>query len=132
MARESAGAAPVSSAPYKKDVHQYLTTALAEAAGFRPEDAAAIGRAAQHIDDNPRTAPTPPLNFEARRKYHFTTPEQRQELWNDFRMKATLADHKDALQSLGSERRNSNLPNYYLLLGISPLLKSEDFLRRIA
>jgi hypothetical protein len=78
---------------YEKDVHQDLTVALAYAAGFSMSEAGAIGSKNQRIDDDPKTNPF--ASIQARRLYHFTTEERRDQLWN---------------QSLG--------PAYFALAGI--------------
>jgi RHS repeat-associated protein len=67
---------------YKEDVHRGLTTVLALAVGFDVQDAIAIAAANQGVDDDPRTSSFSGL--EARRNFHFTTAERRQDLWAAF------------------------------------------------
>jgi|GEM_PF-752730 len=67
---------------YEEDVHRDLTTVLALAAGFDSNAAAAIGAADQGVDTNPQTSPF--SGTQARKDYHFTTPDRREQLWNAF------------------------------------------------
>jgi RHS repeat-associated protein len=67
---------------YEVDVHKYLTRALAIAAGVDASTASQIAAANQGVDDNWSTGPFW-LPW-ARRDYHFTSPEQRDELWGSF------------------------------------------------
>jgi len=73
---------------YEEDVHLHLTQALAEAAGFSRDQAWQIAISNQMTDETPGMAPGDSLSgfwdVEARRNYHFTTAERRQQLWNDF------------------------------------------------
>jgi RHS repeat-associated protein len=73
---------------YEEDVHRDLTTALAYAAGFSMSEATTIGNRDQRVDDDPVTNPEQyDINgpgYRARRDYHFTTEERRNELWNAF------------------------------------------------
>jgi RHS repeat-associated protein len=73
---------------YEEDVHLHLTQALAEAAGFSRDQARQIAVSNQMTDETPGMAPSDSLtsfwHVEARRNYHFTTSERRQELWNNF------------------------------------------------
>jgi RHS repeat-associated protein len=67
---------------YEEDVHYHLSQALAEAAGFTQGQAAMIATGNQMTDETPGMSPF--SSREARRKYHFTTVQQRSDLWNDF------------------------------------------------
>ena len=69
---------------YESDVHLDLTIVLAEAAGYDAQTARSIGLANQRVDDDPATDSTRPMNFGARRDFHFTDPERRNALWNEF------------------------------------------------
>jgi RHS repeat-associated protein len=64
---------------YEIDVHYHLTRVLALAAGFRAEAAIAIANADQLTDTNPVTEPF--RDFDARKNFHFTTPDRRREMW---------------------------------------------------
>ncbi|MBK6722999.1 MAG: RHS repeat-associated core domain-containing protein [Acidobacteria bacterium] len=85
---------------YEKDVHQELTTALAQMVGFSKSDAEAIGRATQHIDENPSTDPEAILNVNARATHHFTTVNTRAQHWFNFLKEVDSGD--DALSALGT------------------------------
>ncbi|MDB6167569.1 MAG: hypothetical protein JWM88_433 [Verrucomicrobia bacterium] len=63
---------------YDSDVHRDLTYSLAVRAGFAPEDAEIIAGADQALDESLMAGPF--LNPFARRKFHFTTPERREEM----------------------------------------------------
>jgi RHS repeat-associated protein len=67
---------------YEVDVHKHLTRALAIAAGIDARTATAIATAHQGVDDNWRTGPF--WLPTARREFHFTTDEKRDELWGRF------------------------------------------------
>ena len=67
---------------YEEDVHSDLTTVLAEAAGFSPDQAAAIGGADQGTDEDPATEPFASVG--ARINFHFTTEARRAEMWGAF------------------------------------------------
>jgi RHS repeat-associated protein len=67
---------------YEIDVHKHLTRALAIAAGIDVRTATAIATADQGVDDNWRTGPF--WLPSARREFHFTTDEMRDELWGRF------------------------------------------------
>jgi RHS repeat-associated protein len=99
---------------YEEDVHRELTYVLALAAGFSSGDAAKAAAADQWMDDNPETAPERPLNWEARRDYHFTTLERRTELWNGF-------SNEGSFSSLGAymhaEQDSYSHEGYGYLLG---------------
>jgi hypothetical protein len=75
---------------YEQDVHSDLTTTLARAAGFSNDDARRIGQANQGVDDNPATSPF--KSVETRRDFHFTTPERREALWQNFKQSGNLND----------------------------------------
>jgi hypothetical protein len=81
---------------YERDVHKDLTEALAEAAGAPSDVASAIAAGNQGMDDNPATSPMGMSPFgkavEVRADYHFTTPERRAEMLNDFKKSGTAAD----------------------------------------
>lgn len=63
---------------YEEDVHRDLTRSLAIRAGFSREEAVRIAGANQGVDDNSRTSPF--ASEDARRDFHFTTPERRDEM----------------------------------------------------
>ncbi|MDB6092978.1 MAG: hypothetical protein JWM32_540 [Verrucomicrobia bacterium] len=63
---------------YNRDVHHDLTYGLATKAGFSPAEATAIAGSDQGVDDSLLTGPY--LWFGSRSKYHFTTPERREEM----------------------------------------------------
>ena len=65
---------------YEADVHRDLTRALAIQAGYSPAQAAQIANADQGVDDNPQTSPF--ASVEARRDYHFTTQDRRDDMLN--------------------------------------------------
>jgi RHS repeat-associated protein len=67
---------------YEEDVHYHLTQALAEAAGFTQSQAAMIATSDQMTDETPGMEPF--SGVEARRNYHFTTEQRRQDLLGDF------------------------------------------------
>lgn len=74
---------------YEEDVHYTLTKALAEAAGFSSQHAEMIAQSNQMTDQTPGMSPgdefsTAALDVEARRKYHFTTEQRRQDMLSDF------------------------------------------------
>jgi RHS repeat-associated protein len=75
---------------YEEDVHRNLTEVLALAVGFDARTAAAIASADQGVDDNASTKAT--AGYEARRDYHFTTPERRAAMWAAFESSGTTAD----------------------------------------
>jgi RHS repeat-associated protein len=75
---------------YEEDVHQQLTTVLAQAAGFDEKTAGEIGRADQGVDEDSKTGPF--ASAEARRDYHFTTEERRTDLWNAFDASGSTED----------------------------------------
>jgi RHS repeat-associated protein len=75
---------------YEEDVHRDLTTVLALAAGFDEKTATAIGKADQGVDDDSKTGPF--ANEAARRNYHFTTVDRRQELWKTFEASGSVND----------------------------------------
>jgi hypothetical protein len=74
---------------YEEDVHRDLTTALAYAAGFSLKQAQIIGTNDNRVDTV--LDPVGPLgtNYSNRECCHFTTPEQREKLWNDFESNAS-------------------------------------------
>ena len=67
---------------YEVDVHKHLTRVLAIAAGIETNAARAIADANQGVDDNWQTGPF--WLPTARRQFHFTTDEKRDELWGRF------------------------------------------------
>jgi RHS repeat-associated protein len=67
---------------YEQDVHRDLTSVLALAAGFDAATATAIGNATQGVDDDPKRGPY--VSIAARRNFHFTTEERRNQLWDTF------------------------------------------------
>ena len=73
---------------YHRDVHYDLTRLIAMAVGFSEEIASKIASADQGTDENPKTSPMPngvrDPGIERRKKWHFTTPERRKELWDQF------------------------------------------------
>ena len=69
---------------YERDVHVYLTYSLGLAAGFDQKTSWAIAMGNGRADTDPDKDPTRPLNVEARRKLHFTTPQERQARWEEF------------------------------------------------
>ena len=75
---------------YEIDVHYHLTRALSRAVGLSPAIAEAIARADQGVDDTPGTGPF--SGVEARRNFHFTTNERREQLWSDFERSGRPAD----------------------------------------
>jgi RHS repeat-associated protein len=64
---------------YEEDVHRDLTYFLARKSGFPNLAAQRIAASNQGTDDNAATSPF--ASTEARRDWHFTTPERRAELW---------------------------------------------------
>jgi RHS repeat-associated protein len=76
---------------YEEDVHRDLTTVLAMAAGFDANTATQIGKEDQAVDEDNRN-PYGIFTKEMREKYHFTTQERRDELWNDFDKSGTIRD----------------------------------------
>jgi RHS repeat-associated protein len=87
---------------YEEDVHRDLTAALAYAVGFSEEQSDIIGRADQWIDDNPKTNPERLLNFAARRDYHFTSPERRDQLWETYYNNVAFGNNAGAYSALGT------------------------------
>jgi RHS repeat-associated protein len=90
---------------YEEDVHLQLTYALGMAAGFTAPDAWNIALGNQGVDDDPHRGPF--AGVDARRKYHFTTQEQRDNLWGDFVSAAGAytgpsSSNVSALDSLGT------------------------------
>jgi RHS repeat-associated protein len=84
---------------YEVDVHKHLTRALAMAAGIDARTASAIAAANQGVDDNWKTGPF--WLPSARREFHFTTDETRDELWGRFgatRSAESLGQYFHALQ----------------------------------
>jgi RHS repeat-associated protein len=75
---------------YEEDVHEQLTTVLAQAAGFDENTASQIGRADQGVDEDSKTGPF--ASTEARRDYHFTSEERRNELWSAFDSSGSIKD----------------------------------------
>lgn len=65
---------------YRTDFHRDLTGPLARATGYKPGMARAIAAATQGIDEHPFTNPF--ASTEAQGEFHFTTVEQRDELFN--------------------------------------------------
>jgi RHS repeat-associated protein len=65
---------------YNRDVHYDLTRATAEQVGMCAADAEMVAAADQWVDEDRRASPLPPLNVGARRSFHFTDFERRQEL----------------------------------------------------
>ena len=63
---------------YDRDVHHDLTFALAVRVGFTQEEAEEIAAADQALDDQWLTGPF--LNATARRRFHFATPERREDM----------------------------------------------------
>jgi RHS repeat-associated protein len=85
---------------YEEDVHLHLTRALAEAAGFSRDQAWQIATSNQMTDETPGMSPY--SSVEARRNYHFTTVEQRYDLWNNFAESAVgVSSETTTLGSLG-------------------------------
>ena len=72
---------------YDVDVHLYLTTALAQAAGLSRSVAGRIGTADQEVDTGSETGPF--ADRFARRDFHFTDAGRRRQLWNDFQVGGT-------------------------------------------
>jgi RHS repeat-associated protein len=75
---------------YEEDVHRDLTTVLALAAGFDAQAAVAIGNADQGIDEGSETEPFAGVG--ARRDYHFTTSERRDQMWASFEASGQSGD----------------------------------------
>jgi RHS repeat-associated protein len=75
---------------YEEDVHRDLTTLLALAVGFDADTAAAIGNATQGVDDDPKTSPY--ASVRARRDFHFTSQERRDQLWGAFELSGSTRD----------------------------------------
>ncbi len=84
---------------YNDDVHLNLTYCLALHAGFTTVQAGRIAARDILIDYDPETAPMPPLNVQARRDWHFTTPERRLEAWN-IALEGSLEDLGNYLHAL--------------------------------
>jgi len=76
---------------YEIDVHYDLTYFLGSKAGLDFNDAFGIAVEDQMTDENPETSPWNP-DPNARGKYHFSTPEQREEL---FKNAISTLDNKD-------------------------------------
>jgi len=88
---------------YNRDVHYELTLVLALAVGFPEKVAQQIAFATQDVDDNPAKQPMPSrhgFGTDRRRKYHFTTEQQRQELWNIFAGSGSADDLGDYLHAM--------------------------------
>jgi RHS repeat-associated protein len=90
---------------YEEDVHYQLTYALSLASGFITSDAQNIAQGDQGVDDDPHRGPF--AGVEARRNYHFTTQERRDQLWGDFVSAAGAYtgpknSNENALDSLGT------------------------------
>jgi RHS repeat-associated protein len=62
---------------YNRDVHFDLTDAMGRQVGMCTANAIRIAAADQGVDDNYWTSPMVPHHVGARRRYHFTYPEQR-------------------------------------------------------
>jgi len=81
---------------YEEDVHRGLTELLSEAAGMPANLAGELAAADQNIDDNPDTSPMdkwPGGEAEKKRAdYHFTTPERRATMLNDFKQSGKIKD----------------------------------------
>ena len=63
---------------YEEDVHGDLTVCLAKHAGFSDSDARRLGAVNQGVDERWTTSPY--RSEQARRDWHFTTPERRADL----------------------------------------------------
>jgi RHS repeat-associated protein len=84
---------------YNDDVHLNLTYCLARHAGFSVVQAGRVAARNLLIDYDPETAPVTPRNVQARRDWHFTTPERRVELWS-IAIEGTLEDLGNYMHAL--------------------------------
>ena len=91
---------------YEEDVHLHLTEFLARNAGFTAQSAHNIAAANQATDTNKQTSPY--SGIEARRDFHFTTVERRNELHDDAfasRSEVRFGQYLHALQDSYSHQR---------------------------
>ena len=72
---------------YEVDVHLYLTTALAQAAGVSRSVAERIGASDYGVDGDPARGPY--ADRFARRDFHFTDAQRRMQLWDEFQAGGT-------------------------------------------
>jgi uncharacterized protein RhaS with RHS repeats len=106
---------------YDEDVHRDLTTVLARAAGFNDKSAIAIGAADQNTDDDSKTGPF--AGVDARRNYHFTTPERRDAMLRAFESSGKL---EDLGQFLHAQQDSYSHAGYGPVLGHASALTAPD------
>jgi RHS repeat-associated protein len=99
----------------EEDVHRDLPTVLALAAGFDADTAAAIGNSTQGVDDDPKTSPF--AGVEARRNFHFTSQERRDQLWASFE---TSGSTREPGTFLHAQQDSYSHPGYEPRIGHAP------------
>lgn len=84
---------------YREDFHFDLTYMLARAAGYSKAMAMAVATGTYGVDQHPLAHPF--ASFQSQMRHHFTTPEQRERLFN-FAQTASRTDFESAGPAMGA------------------------------